>query len=178
MKFLLIAVCLIKLSNSLEAHLGSCPTVRPMEQPLKNNLSGVWYDIMKYQSTFAKGKCLSFEVKEIVSSDVIISASEYDDRKLINYTRSGKVNYDGSLELDFTFLKFSAKFYILDTDYDNYLVGFGCKNIAYMMNLQMAFVWGREKELSAEYVAKVFDVLKNNKISTSDLEKSEQINCH
>jgi hypothetical protein len=109
---------------------------------------------------------------------VLITTTEYKDGEQENTTRDGLIHNDGSFEFSFTFLKFTATFYILDTDYQNYLVGFGCKDVAYMMNMQMAFIWGRERELSNEYISKAYDVFKHNKISTSELEKSEQSRCY
>lgn len=176
-KFLLITFS-IHLSCCLEAHFGSCPTVRSIELTFKDKLAGTWYDILKYQSIFIRGKCMSFDVKESAINEVIITSNEYYDGESVNSTRNGKVYNDGSFEFDFTFLKFSARFYILDADHRSYLVGFACKNVAYMMNLQMVFVWGREKELTQEQVARVYEVLKKYKISTTELEKSEQVNCH
>lgn len=178
MKLFLFFATLIKISFCIETHFGSCPHITPRSSLITGNLTGTWYDVMKYQSIFAKGHCISFNVHNITHDMVNIATTEQKDEEQETSTRSGKVHNDGSFEFSFTFLKFSATFYLLDTDYQNYLVGFGCKDVAYMMNMQMAFIWGRERELSDEYIAKAYDVFKNNKISTSELEKSEQSHCH
>ncbi|CAG9797460.1 unnamed protein product [Chironomus riparius] len=178
MELLIIFAILIKLSSCIETHFGSCPHVSPRSNITIGNISGIWYDIMKYQSIFAKGRCISFNIHDIPNNIISITVSEQNDGEIENSTRRGKVHSDGSFEFSFTFLKFSATFYILDTDYHNYIVGFGCKDVAYMVNMQMAIIWGRERELSDVYISKAYDVLKNNKISTAGLEKSEQSRCH
>jgi len=178
MKLFFFIAILIKFSSCIESHFGSCPHVTPKSNVIIGNLSGTWYDIMKYQSIFARGKCISFNIHDMPHNVLVITTTEYSDGEQENSTRDGRFHNDGSFEVMFTFLKFSATFYILDTDYENYLVGFGCKDVAYMMNMQMAFVWGRERELSDEYISKAHDVFKNNKISIAELEKSEQIRCH
>ena len=178
MKLFLVFSILIKFSFCIETHFGSCPKVSPKKDLFAGNFSGIWYDVMKYQSIFAKGNCISFNIQEMPHNTVRITTSRHNDGEIEEKTRSGKVHHDGSFEFSFTFLEFSARFYILDTDYQNYLVGFGCKDVAYMMNMQMAFIWGRERELSEEFVTKAYDVFKSSKISTSELEKSEQSRCH
>lgn len=178
MKLFLVFAILIKISSCFETHFGSCPQITPRSNLITGNLTGTWYDVIKYQSMFAKGKCISFNVHNITNNMVNIATTEQNNEEIDTTTRSGKVHNDGSFEFSFTFLKFSAKFYILETDYQNYLVGFGCKDVAYMVNMQMAFIWGRERELSDDYIVKAYDVFKNNKISTSELEKSDQSRCH
>lgn len=178
MEIILIIFALIKLSSCLEAHFGSCPYVSSVVKLSKNNLNGTWYDIMKYKSIFVDGVCISFDLKMINEHTIGITTKEYNDGEMINTTRIGEIHNDGSFEFDFTFLKFAASFYVLDTDYKNYLVGFGCKTIGYLVNLQMAFIWSRENSLDDEYITKAYDVFRKYKISTKELQKSEQLNCH
>jgi lipocalin len=176
---IVLVIFLIELVLAVEYHFGSCPKVKPVQVKSMENLTGKWYDVYKYQSMFVKGKCMSFEVEASTSNTtVLITSTEIKHGEVINATRTGVIDENGALEFQFTFLKLSAKFYILDADFEHYIVAFACKSAIKMANAQIAWIWSRERYLSGIYLEKAFDVLRKNEISVEDLKQSEQENCY
>lgn len=178
MKTVLIISILIKFTVSIETSFGGCPKTTPLVGPELENLSGKWYDIAKHQSIFIKGKCMSFDVNITSDKQVTITSNETHSDGVYVITRQGSIEPSGALEFCFTFINFSVKFYVLDADADNYLLGFACKSMGKLANVQMAWIWGRNPELPSEYIEKAKDVLQKNGISTSDLTITEHGSCH
>ena len=51
------------------------------------------------------------------------------------------------------------KYYVIDTDYKNYAIGFGCAYVPYNGKVEVTWVYGRETTLSDEYVNKIKNTL-------------------
>lgn len=178
MKVLCFVFLLINFSLAFEYHFGSCPSVSTVSRKSMTQLTGRWFDAMRYTTVFIKGKCLTFEVVLTSNTTVTIISSEIKDGEPLIASREASLDSDGGLEFKFTFLKFTIKFFVLDADDEEYLVGFTCKSIARMMNMQMAWIWSRHQNISDENLEKAPNVLKTNEISTDELNFIDQSECY
>lgn len=69
-------------------------------------------------------------------------------------------------------------FLVVDTDYTNYAVTLVCGTIPMMnKNIQLFWIFGRERTMESVHDEKVFAVLKERGQSTNDFVSANQTNC-
>lgn len=71
----------------------------------------------------------------------------------------------------------NGQLYVIDTNYVNYAVLFGCGMVNDNKNSHGVWIVSRNRTLSQEYVTKSFDALKRSKIVTKPLAITKQTNC-
>lgn len=65
----------------------------------------------------------------------------------------------------------------MDTDYENYAVGYACGSFGSLANGQMAYILGRQREMSSEYMVTAINVLAAQELETSRLVRGNQTHC-
>lgn len=98
--FLLISV-LKHPSKSQVTHFGSCPSIHPLTSLDVEKFSGKWFEIMKFDSIFVKGKCVSFNVKVINDTQIDMSLNQFIDNRTSTDTRRATVVASGVWSLQF-----------------------------------------------------------------------------
>lgn len=83
-------------AEAQEAHFGSCPTVQSHTGFEMQNFTGKWFEIMKFDSVFERGKCTSFNVKIIDDKHINMSLSQVLNKELSIESRQATVEKSGA----------------------------------------------------------------------------------
>lgn len=133
---------------------------------------------MKYPSILFPEKCIEIDVSANENAEITLVASGVRNNVTRNETRQAVLQPFGSMEFKFSWFNFVFDFYILDYDVKNYMVTYTCKNLlGKLANVQMVWIWTRNKELEEVHYEKIMDVLQKFNISADSLEKSDQEIC-
>jgi lipocalin len=177
MKVLLFLLALTEICFAIETGFGGCPRIRPLTGSELDGMNGTWYDIKKHPSIFIKGKCMTIDVNVTSQKTISIVQGEFKSGEYYNMTRRGKIDDSGAMEFEFTFLNLNIDLFVLDSDVDNYMVGFACESVSKIANAQMAWIFGRNPVLHIDYIQKAEASLHKYGISTKNMKISEQFHC-
>ncbi|KAG5675511.1 hypothetical protein PVAND_005407 [Polypedilum vanderplanki] len=166
-----------------------CPKLKLMQNEISlNQITGKWFEISKYSSSFNTGNCIFINLTLSANQTALFSYSQRfinDSRKssLISKLNATilKTNF-WSCTFNSISVKLEGFIFILDTDYNNYAVVLGCGSIG-KKSVQISTTYGhsvwilsRTSSLADSFIARINDTLKQNNLSLA-LRKTSQTNC-
>ncbi|CAH2044977.1 unnamed protein product, partial [Iphiclides podalirius] len=145
---------------------GPCPDVKPLENFNFHDYQGTWYEIAKFPNSGEdgrRGKCTTAEYTvdgekgKVKNSQVVDGVKTYVAGD-ISLAAPGKI----LITYKFGAYTKNSILTILDTDYNNYAIGYSCKFLE-NENKHQVFSWiiSRNQSLG-DAKSKVDDYLKNN----------------
>ncbi|XP_043465732.1 apolipoprotein D-like [Leptopilina heterotoma] len=164
--------------------IGNCPKVKVIQDFNASKYMGLWYAATKYFAIFEfGGKCTTANYSlnsngsvNVINRQINILTERPSTIEGIARVKSNQT--EGKLEVVFPSLpgKFSAPYWILDTDYDNYAVVFSCTDLG-LFHFKIVWILTRKPDPPSLIVQQALDVLKKNNLSSLLLIKTDQKHC-
>ncbi|XP_072428325.1 apolipoprotein D-like [Chiloscyllium punctatum] len=191
LSLLITSICFTKRVQAVK--WGGCEHVEVQKNFSLDQYMGTWYEIERFYNVTGDVRCIS---ETISSSDNEIE-TVYE---LITLITKGNEVTEHTAELippDET-VKDQAKltyrldeqmghepmddevvfhYWVLDTDYTSYSLVFSCVSFLGIMHTPYAWIFSRERQLSANTTQYLHGVLEKYKIKTDDLVKINQEGC-
>ncbi|XP_071033743.1 apolipoprotein D-like isoform X1 [Parasteatoda tepidariorum] len=177
--FLTLIVVTIGLVTAQRVSGGACPNV-----PVKQNFdvskyAGVWYELEKYPVPFQAGlKCntASYTAKGDYLVVVNYGINKRTGRK---HSIEGKAtipdkNVPAKLKVKLNTMPFSANYWVLDTDYDEYSLVYSCHSVLRLFKTEFVWILSRETALEETARANIYKLLDDNNIDRKTLLHTEQ----
>ncbi|CAK1601707.1 unnamed protein product [Parnassius mnemosyne] len=174
----------LKLCGAQIVSVGKCPEVKAMSNFDAKRYLGRWYEAEKYFAFFELGgRCITADYGE---KNGVITVS---NKQINNITgkRTGIEGYatldsnTGEAKLLVTFPKMPvsipAPYWVIDTDYDNYAVVWGCIEFGNVIHGRNAWILTRQRNPPASVLKKAYEAIKDNRIDQSHFLKTDQTNC-
>ncbi|CAH0549690.1 unnamed protein product [Brassicogethes aeneus] len=162
---------------------GSCPDVQTQPDFDLNQFLGLWFESERYfAGPEVLGKCVTAEYSLGDNGTVSILNSQIN--KITGTPTSiagyGTASKDDPAKLSIVFpslpVKIQAPYWILDTDYKNYVVVWSCNDFL-LFNTNNAWILTRSNNPTEAILQKAYSALEKNGISTKYLIKTDQTNC-
>ncbi|XP_072428328.1 apolipoprotein D-like [Chiloscyllium punctatum] len=192
--FLSLLITSICLTKRVQAALwGGCEHVEVQKNFSLNKYLGTWYEIERFYNVTEDLRCVSetissayngistiYEVTTLITkgNDVNVYTAELippdkkaKDQAKLKYRLDqiiGQEHYDDGNILHY---------WVLDTDYTSYSLVFSCVSFLGIMHTPYAWIFSRERQLSANITQNLHGVLERNKIKTEDFVKINVDGC-
>lgn len=171
------------------ASFGSCPDHPTVNDFDLSKFQGTWYEIERSFYVFELlGHCPKFtftlspdnnlEVKFSMKNRLTGNANTFDG---IAFTKFNPAIWDYRVNTNLPryiarIMPGSGKYYVLDTDYDNYAILWSCSNLG-IFHSDLVWILGRRKTLEPEQRSIIYSVLSDLKIDEDRLILSKQAQC-
>ncbi|XP_062408659.1 apolipoprotein D-like [Sardina pilchardus] len=180
-RVLLLTLCATLGVGAQSFGKGRCP-VPPVQQDFSvAKYLGRWYGIEKLPAVFQKGECS--QATYTLQSDGLVNVLNQGllpDGEITNTRATARVadlNDPAKLEVIFTGSPRPRPYWVLATDYDNYVLVYSCTNISEESYVEFAWIMSRTRSLSADIVAGLKDKLHSHGITTDNLTATIQTGC-
>jgi len=163
------------IANAQVPHFGKCPEIQTMRNVSLTELTGRWFEIMKYKSLFIKGKCITLDITEVDERNVSVTIKQ----RLGDEVDEHEISIGADDQNVWSFEKYgaTAEYSVLMTDFDKFALAYACGSMGRIMNVQMVWILGRHPQISNEEIDQMIEFLRNQELSTSALETSDQADC-
>ncbi|XP_070075331.1 apolipoprotein D isoform X2 [Drosophila takahashii] len=170
------------LGNAQVPFPGKCPEVKLLDAFDAEAYMGVWYEYAAYPFAFEIGKKCIYANYSIIDNSTISVVNAAINRftgQPSNVTGKAKVLGPGQLAVAFfpgqPLTK--ANYLVLGTDYESYAVVYSCTSVTPWANLKIVWILTRQREPSAETIAKAKNILDDNELSQAFLSQTVQKKC-
>lgn len=157
---------------------GQCPPIYSVANFNIYKFAGTWYEIAAIPIKGVKfDKCVIANYVVDSSNVLRISINYFDGKQVQQMNNAFTItNSSGVWSVNIPMIKSNIEFGILDTDYINYGVTYGC---AKLLNYKIEIAWivSRQPTLSKDLYNRAVAALKNQKISSKQLKSVRQTNC-
>ncbi|XP_063628207.1 uncharacterized protein LOC134799701 [Cydia splendana] len=115
---------------------------------------GLWYDIESYPQEFQDGTCATATytlngVVEIYNIQVVNETLDYLYGSAVPDNDDGLAKFFVTLPIGGTGISITSRYWVLDTDYDNYAVAYACANLGDDSRRVTSWKLSRQKTMSA-----------------------------
>ncbi len=195
-KIILISIFLIFKISTITSNLswGKCNENLIFDKKMKEKADlekylGNWYEVIRLKSTpFEKGDCIKAEYSLMEDNSIQVKNSEIFEGVENNIIGNAKVLNDNLNRLKVSFGSswlnyiFEGDYRIMDTDFDNYSIVYGCSNLIFW-KFELAWVLFRNPnkfntELSEKYSNYLFEKFGFLKKDLYFTEKNCQLDKH
>ncbi|XP_065165935.1 apolipoprotein D-like [Atheta coriaria] len=183
---LIIALALAASAFTQVPFLGPCPDLPTMQYFDPQKYLGKWYEAERYFALFEfGGKCVTGDYGLTEQGDIVIINRQTSAITGIESTIEGLGNVlqrsdHAKLSIKFPslrgFVNFTAPYWILDTDYDNYSLVWSCNNFG-MFSTKNAWILTRSRLPSLEIIGHAYKILDNIGINRAYFIRTDQKNC-
>jgi len=140
---------------------------------------GRWFEISKYPNSFQDGECGSafytLQDDNIVGVNNTELGPDNTAHTAIGQARSDpKSDIPGHLQVRFSKWSPWGKYWVLDTDYNNYSVVYSCSNYLYVSKIEFLWILGRKSSIPTETRTAIEEMLKGYKIKVDKLVDTQQ----
>ncbi|XP_022344558.1 apolipoprotein D-like [Crassostrea virginica] len=173
--------CLFLITNAQVFSLGKCPTVKTQDPFDINKYLGDWYEIYKFEASFeGQQRCIraNYQMKE--DGHIRVQNTGIEDGKSITAIGDGYApdkNVPAKLEVRFSDKAPYGKYWVLDTDYENYTFIYSCTDLAGLSHIEFAWILSRTRTLDDKYKTKLYDLATSFGIKTSNFQTEDQTGC-
>ncbi|XP_012670737.2 apolipoprotein Da, duplicate 2 [Clupea harengus] len=168
------------MANAQVLHPGRCPVPPVKENFDVSSYMGRWYEIQKLPSIFQKGECgqATYTLGDGVVH--VLNAELLADGTVSQIEGSAKpVDPAQPAKLAVTFFPGSppGPYWVLDTDYDNYALVYGCENYGGLFYADFAWILSRSPTLTEETIEQLHNIMTSNGISINKMTTTNQSIC-
>ncbi|ODN05072.1 Apolipoprotein D [Orchesella cincta] len=170
---------------------GSCPNLGGMQDFDLNRYVGLWYEVEKYMFLpEIAGNCVYVRYKDHTNDTFradIVQVEAITRKHVVSPSRGSIISNDGSAHIDlvvdvrvpltFVTVKIDYPYYILDTDYENYVIKWSCRPGALGHNIQSMWVLSRSRNYLQETRNIVHDKLRELGLRPEYLLLLDNYNC-
>jgi len=152
---------------------GACPDVTVKSDFDVAKFKGMWYEVEKNPAPFQAGlKCntCSYEDKGDYVSILSTGINIYTGKEETIEGKATTPDPAVPAKLEVTSGPLEGHYWILETDYENFAVEYSCSSYQDMFKMEFIWILSRQPTFDMETRDKALKVLKDNKISTDDLE--------
>ncbi|XP_063539025.1 uncharacterized protein LOC134748235 [Cydia strobilella] len=128
---------------------GECGTVTPVANFQAIQFTGTWYEIARFASARQSGNCTAIQFTSTTQDTFTLTQTIVYNERLTTVSGTATLATDGSGTLTATLsdgagLSYTTTLYILDTDYNEFALMYGCENIEGTNNRQI-YSWKLSK---------------------------------
>ncbi|XP_063387670.1 uncharacterized protein LOC134673601 [Cydia fagiglandana] len=121
---------------------GECGTVTPVANFQATQFTGTWHEIARYASARQSGNCAASQFQSTTENTFTLTQTIVYNERLTTVSGTATVAADGSGTLTATLsdgadLTYTTTLYILDTDYNEFALLYGCENLPGTNNRQI-----------------------------------------
>ncbi|CAL8073102.1 unnamed protein product [Orchesella dallaii] len=178
-------------SHGQVLYSGSCPNLGGMKNFDLNRYVGLWYEVEKYLFLpEIKGNCVYVRYKDHTNDTFqadIVQVEAITRKHVVSPAYGRIVSDDGSasihlrvnirVPLTFINVQIDYPYFILDTDYDNYVIKWACRPGALGHNIQSTWILTRSRNYTPEIRRKVHEVLRQHGLRPQHLLLLDNYSC-
>jgi len=181
LKYIYLSLTLLVLKVTCLFREGACPELNHGNLTLDlKSIMGRWYEVARHKnSTMERGMC--------VYNDLMMNDDGTFNFTITQRLPTGLDEFSGMLSPTSYPFRFNAllhsdlaniqfPYYILSTDYTNYLVDYTCMNVEGGRD-EYLHIWFRNQDYSKRMLRHILDYLRENFMFTEDLLEFTRINC-
>ncbi|CAD7014849.1 unnamed protein product [Ceratitis capitata] len=180
----IIALALFGIAQAQVEFTGACPSNVEVQCDFKvEPYLGTWYEYAKYPVFFETGgKCITAEytLKEDGDVGVVNSMIDTKTKKITDIVGYAVPVENAKLKVTFpvsTSFNATSNYWVLSTDYTSYSVVYSCQPSQDDAHSVTVWILTRERQPSADLIAKAENILTQNGVSLSELTVTDQSDC-
>ncbi|CAD6216010.1 GSCOCG00004315001-RA-CDS [Cotesia congregata] len=174
--------CLVVGSFAQISQLGSCPAVQPVQNFQPQNLSGMWYQVRRYDNfydinercnrvnlTIESGNRLRISERSVNT----LSGEPITTNLTLTPVNRAQAQYRVRLSV---FSRQTSLVTLLDTDYSSFAIFYMCQDFA---NTRLVYLWliSRQRTLGLNTLGRRLRVEAANNLPIGELRTVGQLNC-
>ncbi|KAG8037736.1 hypothetical protein G9C98_005947 [Cotesia typhae] len=174
--------CLVGGSFAQITQRGTCPTVQPVQNFQPQNLSGMWYQVRRYNNFFDLNKrCnrINLSIRSGNRLGIIeraintVSGDVTETNLTLTPVNRGQAQYRVRLS---AFSNQISLLTILDTDYTSFAIFYMCQDVA---DTRLVYLWllSRQSTLGLNTLGRRLRVEAANNLPIGELRTVDQLNC-
>ncbi|KAJ2940629.1 hypothetical protein O0L34_g14734 [Tuta absoluta] len=174
----------LRVSTAQVIFPGNCPDVAAMTDFNPSRYLGKWYEAEKYFAIFQLGgKCVTADYSEKDNGVINVLNKQLSTFTGIQSVIQGEATQvsrsdEGKLSVRFPSMpiNFPAPYWVVDTDYDNYAVVWGCNDFG-LFHTRNAWILTRERNPPLSVMEKAYQASDRNNINRAYFLRTDQKNC-
>ncbi|XP_063548914.1 uncharacterized protein LOC134756051 [Cydia strobilella] len=175
---------MLRMCEAQVPFLGTCPDVGVMADFNPSRYLGKWYEAERYFAVFQLGgRCVTADYNERDNGVIGVVNKQLSSLTGIMSEIQGEAHQvsrsdEGKLSVRFPSLPFafSAPYWVVDSDYDNYAIVWGCNDFG-VFHTRNAWILTRSRNPELSVLEKAYTVLDKNNISRAYFIRTDQKNC-